>query len=636
MQTTLRKFFNSFFFNNLSEKSLLNGFGSRYCKAKLLLQYISFSALFLGMRLWLIKTYGNGTPFYDQWDAEAATLYKPLFDGTLTWQQFFANHNEHRILTTRLLALALFYLDRTWNPILQMVVNAGLHLMAILLLNALVIKITGRNNTPAILAFSLILFSIPYGWENILVGFQGQFYFVLLFSIASLWFMITNEPLSKRWWAGLAFGVLAYLSLASGLFAFSTSAFFGLLVYFLKLRKTNKQLIAVAIPAALFLTGVLLTPSLEHQNVLKAHSVFDLYHALKIVLGWPVGWNSLSVVIRNFPIAIFIAFILWKRPATTDARWFLFALCVWSLTQAISIAYGRAVGPMAPRYKDLHIIPIFINFICCISLTQSSIGKWRNYAITGLVAWMVIVLTSIGLNSFHELPGELAIKLKWSLAEEKNTKKYLATSDAKYFRNQPDMEIPYPNPDKLVYVIELPGIREILPSNIREPLRTVGTASDPDNSFIINGYNPATPKQPDTVWGSYNMNRDAAMGHLTLHYYMHSNVAKIEIPVAGYPLNKGTKLEIEQNGRRKPIVLKENPKERWELAYVKVGQGPFAICVTDSSTTGWLAIGAPNTKSRLEGRVNSLLDHYYMFIVIGLVAFVLVLSLTGMEMRLIN
>src|SRR5436190_20770827 len=145
MQTIHNKTLRSFLtVINPYEQHLLNGLTDPSTKTYRVLCYLAFSFLFLGFKFAQIHFYGNATPFWDQWDAEAATLYKYWFDGTLNFKYLVENHNEHRILTTRLLALVLIILNKLWNPLLQMVVNAGLHLMAVLLLNALITKVVGR------------------------------------------------------------------------------------------------------------------------------------------------------------------------------------------------------------------------------------------------------------------------------------------------------------------------------------------------------------------------------------------------------------------------------------------------------------------------------------------------------------
>src|SRR5260221_7214646 len=98
-----------------------------------LLQYASFALLLFGAKLWVIDSYGNATPFWDQWDAEAANLYYPYFNHTLTWKNMIASHNEHRIFTTRILALVLLQINKIWNPLLQRVANAVWHVITLML-----------------------------------------------------------------------------------------------------------------------------------------------------------------------------------------------------------------------------------------------------------------------------------------------------------------------------------------------------------------------------------------------------------------------------------------------------------------------------------------------------------------------
>ena len=54
----------------------------------------------LGAKVLLIARLGIPTPYWDQWDTEAAGLYLPWLSGTLTPAHWFAFHNEHRIVLT--------------------------------------------------------------------------------------------------------------------------------------------------------------------------------------------------------------------------------------------------------------------------------------------------------------------------------------------------------------------------------------------------------------------------------------------------------------------------------------------------------------------------------------------------------
>src|ERR1043166_5680670 len=84
-----------------------------------------------GAKCWVIASYGSDTPFGDQWRAEADILFRPWLAGSLRISDLFAHHNEHRILLTRLVDLGELWANGTWSPILQMLVNALVHVTAV-------------------------------------------------------------------------------------------------------------------------------------------------------------------------------------------------------------------------------------------------------------------------------------------------------------------------------------------------------------------------------------------------------------------------------------------------------------------------------------------------------------------------
>lgn len=627
MQLKFKHYFSGFVKNTINDLGNLSG------KANRLLLYTSFSLLFIGCKLWVIYYYGNATPFWDQWDGEGANLYNPFLNGTLSLKQLTHPHNEHRILTTRLLNLLLLYINKLWNPLLQMVVNAGLHLMAVLLLNKMIAKTIGVKHLPGLLACSLVLFCMPFGWENTLGGFQSQFYFVTIFSIAAIWYTMVYEPFSTMWWGGIICGVLAFFSLASGALVFGAMAVIGLFIYFSNVRKTSRQLIASILLAILFVTGIVVTPVLAHQAVYKARNIEDFYYAMRNVLSWPISFSMPAAILRNFPMVIFIILLLWKRPGINDRRWFLFACCIWSIIIVTSMAYGRAAYIMSPRYKDLYLVSVLLNIACFISLIDIYWQKWRKLAVIALGGWTAFVLCAFILTGIYQLPDELVAKKGFNLAQERNTKNYVATGEINHLLNKPEWHIPLPYGNALAQIIELPGIREILPFNIRTPLKPVAVESNVKDAFIANGYAPSTPVYPDSlysIWGSYNVHRDSTIGELVLRFKIPLKGTKIRIPVAGYPLNNGMKIQIEQKGQRKTLEIADNPGKVWKTAYTNINSNDFSIHISDSSTTSWAAIGAPVVIGRFDDLTNRLLSRYYVFFMLGLVIAIILMIQGGL------
>lgn len=599
---------------------------NHYTRLNTLLQYSGFALILFGIKLWIIGTYGNATPFWDQWDAEAAALYKPFINHSLGWKDIFTNHNEHHIATTRLLALTILKINTSWNPLLQMVVNAGLHILTLIITVSLITRAAGQKYLPVLLLFALVLFAIPYGHENTLVSFQACFYFLILFSIVSIWLLVTHEPFSLKWWGGIGGALVAFFSLASGFLVPAVAASIGVLFYVLKIRRTRKQLIAIVFLLTLSALGAKLTLALTAggPDSGTAHSLGDFYHAVTTILGWPIGDGTLATIVCIGPSLIYILTLIRKRVPANNPFWFLAALALWHFVQAMTIAYGRVIIVLSSRYLDIFSIGVLVNFTCLIILAKTHIEKRRALTIVSLFVWMV-TLYSYGRRAGMELRDQLESKHTFSLAEEKNTRDYISTGDKSHLENKGQMDIPYPNPVRLAEIISWPEIRQILPGNINtiKPTSVTGTTG----TFVPYGYFPGTPAPVDSAWGSYDSAglANEATGTYYLRYD-HNTHDYISFLVAGYPLQEGMKMETEQNGQLTPVYISDDPHESWQKVVAKVNPGPFSIKLTDSNKSYWMAITQPVAAGRLDLFTDHILSRYYIFVILG---FSLLIIATG-------
>ncbi|WP_251278095.1 hypothetical protein, partial [Enterobacter hormaechei] len=114
-------------------------------------------------------------------DGEGATALQPWLHGTLQWSTLLEPHNEHRIFPTRLVALLSFFLTGQWNNVYEARISAVVACLipATLVWHALRDSgvVGGRR---LLVAFALLMSILPFSWENLLVGFQSQFYFLVL------------------------------------------------------------------------------------------------------------------------------------------------------------------------------------------------------------------------------------------------------------------------------------------------------------------------------------------------------------------------------------------------------------------------------------------------------------------------
>jgi hypothetical protein len=430
----------------------------------------AFACLLIGAKWMLIHTYGNPTPYWDQWDAEADRLYAPYLAGKLQWLSLGDAHNEHYIVTTRLMALLLFVVNGQWNPLLQMLVNAVLHAVALVYLLCLLRRLVpGIVSAPSLLA-ALVLFCLPYAWENTLAGFQTQFYFNLFFSFAALWFLVIEMPLSSRWWWGVALAVLAFLSLASGIFAVGAAA----AILFLRGpsrdalsggAETSRWLAAIGVLAALFVVGYWLTPVIPTHAFLKASSPALFLQALLQGLSWPLKGSLVRAILLHAPAIGFTYVLLRHRRAARPAEWFMLALLAWVFGQALATSYGRAIAVLAPRYLDLLAIGILANFACLLWFLDRVTKPGRIVVRIAIVLWLGLV--AVGMyRQWPIMTAEIEHKRQIGLAEQANVTGFLSTGDKSYIEGKPFLETPYPDAARLMRLLSDPEIRTILPAAV--------------------------------------------------------------------------------------------------------------------------------------------------------------------------
>jgi hypothetical protein len=434
-----------------------------------LIPYLLFIAFFLGAKIALIGLYGNATPFWDQWDAEADRLYRPWIEGSLQWADLFTAHNEHRIFTTRLLALALLELNgRVWNPVLQMQINAILHTFALSTLLFYLSKIFSSAYKTALFIFSAVLFSIPFGWENTLAGFQSQFYFLLLFSFIFLWAMSAYKTYSAKWWVGAVSGGLCLFTLASGALTVLAGSLILITRRIIAKDKEGTAITAILLLIVMAIVAIVLTPSVAGHSVLKAQSTTQFLLAFAKVISWPISNIGIGILIVQMPLIWGVLKILRDSNYHSSRFYFIIAVAAWLFGQFFSIAYGRVGGANSSRYLDLFAIGLVLNFSVLMFLRMQASTQHKFRYGLGIAIW----LTTIGLGfvmSADNLSEELRTKASQGFNQEKNVRAYLCSGDIRFLKNKPYMFVPYPAPDRLKSLLDNPTIRRILPGNIYGP-----------------------------------------------------------------------------------------------------------------------------------------------------------------------
>jgi hypothetical protein len=426
----------------------------------------------IGAKFWLIANYGNPTPFWDQWSAEGAFLFPKYFSGTLTLGDLLSAHNEHRILFTRLWSLLLLLLEGYWDPIVQMVANALIAGAIAALTIAAFRALLPRPYWIAFALFATLILALPWTWGNALEGFNSQWYFMLLFSVAGMMAICGAPAFAPRWWAAVLLLLASNFSMAGGVSTMAAAFSLCAVQAAAGSRRGVKEFSALGVLAASTAAMVLSIPILVRHAPLKAHSVGQFVQAVVEIMSWPAAtgvtfFATLFVfaVVTQAPAWLTSVGVIRARPAIADGHWFFVAMTIWSILQIAAIAYGRGVASITARYLDVYTIGLLVNAACLFYLVSAHpvFQRQHRLVIAALAVWLLPVLIGTTLTAAKHSPRELAAKRDIGRAETENMRAFLASGDVHVLEDKPDLQIPFPDAYRLADIASQPAIRAILP-----------------------------------------------------------------------------------------------------------------------------------------------------------------------------
>ncbi|WP_313283652.1 hypothetical protein [Stenotrophomonas indicatrix] len=425
---------------------------------------IAVAMLALVVRLFYVQHFAVPMPFWDQWDAEGAFLLKPWIDGTFPWADLIRTHNEHRILPTRLVTLATYLVTGQWNNMYEARVAALVFCLipGMLVWQSLRQKEAGAHRWLLVVA-ALLLSVLPFAWENFLVGFQSQFYFLVLFSLCAIRLAATQHENILVMATVVALSILATLTMASGLFTLVAVAGTYVLACLCLPGRRWPALCTTAVLAALACYAYLKLPIIPEHRTLQAQNAHELVDAISHVLGWPLVGPHWAIAALWLPCIVYIArMVVLRRATRTDLS--MAGLCAWSALQGLAIAYGRGHGLDTPaaRYTELFTPGLFGNAWFALRLWNTEGLKKQLRAGAQLLAlafagtFLVGMLIRVPMDARAMTARHDAARL-----QEKNTLLYLTSGDPAALEVNA-FEIPYPNASRLRGLLDDPALKNAL------------------------------------------------------------------------------------------------------------------------------------------------------------------------------
>ncbi|RBP03080.1 hypothetical protein DFR50_1464 [Roseiarcus fermentans] len=430
----------------------------------------SLFLILVGTRAALIGFAGGATPYMDEWDGDWGGLIKPWLDGRLTVDALVAPFNEHRILFTRLLVLALFNLSGAWDVVLQMIVNAivGSAVVVVVAL-ALARVLDGAWAASAIVAIALVNV-VPMAFDNILLGFNSHFYLLPLLSLFGLRLAVSAPAWSGRWAAGALIGAASYFCMASGALTLAALAATHAIQMACGRRRGAAEALGIVALGGATLVMIAFVPHVPESDAFRARSPGEFLSAALALVEWPGGW--VFGLLLPLPSLLFCLRVSADRPDRRDPRWFNVAALAWVAGQITAIAVGRAQGVLMSRYFDTLALGLAIHFVSALWLlqTQADGQRRRKAARLAFAAWVAVF--GVGLiHAERHLPRKIEAWREDVETGGENIRFYLATGDASFISGRPGSSIPFPSPDRLRAYLDAPEARVGLPPELlsRQP-----------------------------------------------------------------------------------------------------------------------------------------------------------------------
>jgi len=425
-----------------------------------------------------ISLFGADIPFWDQWSQLHEELV-PWWQGAPSLQFLFTAHNEHRIFFTRLISMALIAMNQGhWSNLVEAYVNSLICAGA--LASLFVLSAREIQSVPMqllLLACVIGMGCLPYDWENTLVGFQNQFYFMLgsaaiLMAVAAY----ATDTNTRLLWM-LTLGIASLFTMASGLMAPLAAAVLLLtrglptLTWSLRTRVTIGGLLVTSIG------GLFLIPHLPGDIPLQAKGIQEHARGLLVVLMWPLekhkGARPLFALILWLPTILCLVRAL-RRNSVTRGELFLLGMAGWGLLQAFAIAHARGHGMTAipSRYTTIVAAGVMANLAMMMlwAVSDSASKSLRRTSIT----WLIVMLPLILWIMWHRTPSDVAGMRQrgmYSQIETANLSGFVSSGDRRFLM-RPGLEIPYPNSSNLEQYLADPALRRMVINSIQSSDRT--------------------------------------------------------------------------------------------------------------------------------------------------------------------
>lgn len=435
--------------------------------ASSLLAAFLFGLIVLSHSLY-VSLFASNYPFWDQW-AQLHNELVPWWTGRRNLSLLFAPHNEHRILFTRLLSMLWLWLNHGhWGNLVEAYANTLVWGGVLTLLLLFLIRDVKATSMRLLLFLCIVgMGCLPFDWENTLVGFQNQFYFMvaaaMLLSACAAWAADTPQRSALM----LFLAVASLFTMASGLLA----PLVGVAVLGMRglpdRTWSRRTLLTTAGLFVVALAGLVILPNVPKDVPLHAQGLVEHARGMLLVLTWPLEIRHRSsigfLLLLWLPVCLGLV-RLRSRTKITGSEMFLLGLAGWVVLQAFAIAHARGhdMTGVPSRYTDIVVVGVLANVALAI-LWASRREESRPLRRTS-AAWLLLMLPLLGWIMIQRMPDDVASMANrgmYSQIETANISRFLTSGDKSSLK-RPGLEIGFPSASTLTQFLLEPDVRSMV------------------------------------------------------------------------------------------------------------------------------------------------------------------------------
>jgi hypothetical protein len=361
----------------------------------------------------LVSIFGVNVQWADHW--EFIGIVRAYHEGTLGFDDFFAQHNEHRIPLPKMVLFGLAWLSG-WNTAYEMAFGIVVAAIGFLFLLSMLRRTfhTGKGFVAAATLTGLVWFS-PLQSENWLWGWQIDWFMVCTSLVIAVWAL-------TAWRVQSNLARTAVATLAAVAASFSLGA--GLLVWFvgLPLFLVSKPMRVWALPWAAAATATIAVYYTDYQPgpddggiALLLDKPVDMTRYVMVYLARPllaaetgtgVSIAAASLVTAGLLTALGLAvFALWRRGEDRARLTGWVSLAVFAMVAAAITASSRlSLGIEQASTSRYTTIAQFLVIAVAVTMLRLLEARWRepaeSWRVKGVPAAAVALVAALVLAGY--------------------------------------------------------------------------------------------------------------------------------------------------------------------------------------------------------------------------------------------